>query len=229
MLTYQVGQGLRAVSPVLSEKGIELMTKRAKILTILFSALVSYPVYIVLNNIIINLLHFILGYSFHLYIFGSYCQLDDPDFEIDSQSLIFLICFYIIKLAIVGFSILYYKNGKHFNILKLFIVVILLNCITIDTISLISYFFDSILNTYTFKFFFSGASIYMLESQIGLPRYSLTLFTALIGFYIPFFVMKKFKLLKAGNIILYFLSLLLSILVIAFLFNIFAHLSFNQI
>ena len=193
--------------------------KRTKILTIFFSALVSYPAYIVLNNIIINVLHFIFGYSFSLYIFGSYCQLDDPDFEVDSQCLIFLICFYIIKLAIVGFAILYYKKVKHFNILKLLIVVVLLNCITIDTISLISYFYDSVFNTYSFRFFFSGAPIFMLETQIGLSRYSLTLFTALIGFYIPFFVMKKFELLKSGNIILYFSSLLLSILVVAFLFN----------
>jgi len=219
VLTWQVGQGLRAVSPALPKKGLEVMIKRTEILTILFSALVSYPAYIVLNNIIINLLHFIFGYSFYLHIFGSYCQLDDPDFEVDSQCLIFLICFYIIKFTIVGFSILYYKKEKHFNILKLLIVVVLLNCITIDTISLISYFCDSVFNTYTFKFFFSGVSIYMLESQIGLPRYSLTLFTALIGFYIPFFVMKKFEFLKPVNIILYFSSLLLSILVVAFLFN----------
>ncbi len=203
--------------------------KRTEILTILFSALVSYPAYIVLNNIIINLLHFIFGYSFYLHIFGSYCQLDDPDFEVDSQCLIFLICFYIIKLAIVGFAILYYKKGKHFNILKLLIVVVLLNCITIDTISLISYFFDSVFNTYSFRFFFSGAPIFMLETQIGLPRYSLTLINAIIGLFIPYFVLKKFKLSNTINIFLYYLLLLAGVFIIAGIFNIIRYYSILKI
>ena len=78
------------------------------------------------------------------------------------------------------------------------------------------YFFinDNIFGTFNFKYFFSGASMYLLEEQINLLKHQLTGLNALFGLIISFIVLIKTNLFNFLNIVFYYISLIFGVIVI---------------
>lgn len=179
--------------------------------------LFSFPAYMAINNILLFSLFIMIGIKTELRIFGSFCEPLNP-IAFTYNNLLLYYLFLIVKIGLFCISIIVILKNQNFNSVKFMIAILILNSIIIDGFGFISTGIDALLNLYTYKYFFSGATIYLLEVYLNPPFYLFSFMLLFAGFVAVVIVLKVVKSLSIVNVLLYYASIIISILAIAVAF-----------
>ncbi len=183
------------------------MRDHFKILLIL---LFSYPLYILIHNLLINGFNLLNGSSPFFYSYGFICSVDQNFSTITYYSILFLI-----KIALF-FTVPLFKIHLSQNILLRLFGVFLILLFSFEILNFITYTIDLQIGTFYRSFFFVSSGIYALSLALNLTVLMIPILFLGITF---FLIYPLLKIKKTKQIALIFALSFLSVLGYALIFE----------
>jgi hypothetical protein len=179
---------------------------KAKIKVPYLTGALSFFIYIIVSNVLNNLLLLSFGLKSRILIVASFCRTGLPD-GTKNHGLEIGVILIFVKFIILGITIFYNRKIKSSNAGRIF--VLLLICFNfIELFGLVSFFIDKINGTTYFKYFASSIYIYVFEKQ---PTYFYSILFLNIGiaFMISIYLSRTLKpFFKRPFFLAFFLSIL---------------------
>ncbi len=171
---------------------------------ILILLLFSYPVYLLVYNLMINGLSLLAGSEFFFYTYAVHCKVDQSLSFITYYSAVFLI-----KTALF-LTVPLFKIHLSTNLLFRLFGLLLIVLFSFEILTFIAYAIDSHFDTYYRSFFFVSSGIHVLSLALNLPVLVIPSFFLIIAYFLihPLLKIKKTKQILL-IIVLPFFSVLL--------------------
>lgn len=144
----------------------------------LLFVLVSFPAYIVFNNIV----YFVSGFSAgriysEIHLVGSYCELNKQTFTINSIFPYSYVAFIVIRIFV--FFLLFLKSKHHSIIAKALLYLLLFDCI-----SVLFYLINTTFHLHIFNVFYSYAFVYLFSAEYLFSAFVIPITVCLIQFWL---------------------------------------------
>lgn len=179
-------------------------------LKILFIILFSYPVYLLLYNVMINGLTLLGGGDFFFYSYAVNCTVD--------QNLSFIIYYsvvFLIKTALF-LTVPIFKIHLSKNILLQVFGALLIVLFSFEVLNFIAYVIDLQFDTFYRSFFFVSSGTYILSLALSLPVLIIPLVFLGIAF---FLIYPLLKITKTKDVVLLLVLPFFSVLLYHLLFS----------
>ena len=125
----------------------------------IFYIFLILPLYVILNNIIMNSLFLISSGKIHPVIFGFYCSLKKHHYNLTQQ--FYLICLGYFLIKILLFTTILFKSKIKYDFETIYIIMFILDLIGV--LSYIGFYYEYL---QVFKIYFSFSSIFLLSGNL---------------------------------------------------------------
>lgn len=177
---------------------------------ILLILLLSYQVYILLHNIVLNALTLLEGGTPFLYYFGFICTVDQSFLTIVYYSILLLI-----KVAVFASVPVFKIHLSKNRVLQVF-GALLIVLFSFEVLNFIAYAIDLQFGTFYRSYFFVSSHLYALSLALSLPVLTIPVVFLGLVFYLLYPLL---KITKTKDLILLFTLSFLSVLGYALIFE----------
>jgi hypothetical protein len=177
------------------------------------AAFVSYPLYLLFNNLAYNMLSFLMFQDIHFSLFGRICSATAAADEKNTQVLFFSL-FFIFRHSLI-FLLMLRKNHIKITMYSYFVPI---NMLLMDGVSVFYFLIDN--SFFSFTYFLSSSPLYSLCSKLNCISILFPSVNCMIGFYIISFLLMN-KKIDYSSAWCNFIYLLLGVLFFTFVINLY--------
>ncbi len=159
-----------------------------------YIGLFSFPAFILLNNLLYNLILILTGYEPSFLWFGYKCSLHEVvEWPIDSGKFSILIIYALARLLVVVIPFLLIIRNILNGHLILLSIQILVSIFIFDLAGVIAFMLEHYYDLTYFNFFLSNIMVFELSKLAGMDFYVLPLIFGLVGLGLLGVLLKKFQ------------------------------------